>query len=346
MSRRSLIQTAAAGVAGAVIGAAGMYFAKTVPTTTLGVTTTTAPEEEKPKEKITIGFGYVIKALPYYKAEFATKMLKEAGYDVELVYFTPRAVREAFFTRKAQIASVSAPAIYVQIEQGQDIVAAPNTGIVELVLVANEKYPDAESLRGKRIGIGQIGAYEHAAINAYLRERNIEAEYIQIGESKERANALLSGRIDAAGLLFSDALSLLEQKAPVKILDSLHVFWVLNWVYRDWAEENSRFMVDWFKAHILFAQWALQYRSRYIEEAIEWMGLEKTEEIRKKQEAVYDWLLDREYFHYILAPIEEYEILMKWTLDSGEIKSMIPLERFLDLPNKFLEQAFNELRPK
>jgi len=88
------------------------------------------------------------------KADLAIRMLKEAGYDLELVYLTPRAVREAFLARKSQIASISAPVIYGLIEQGHDIITAPHLGAVELVLVANENYPDPRSLEGKRVGIG------------------------------------------------------------------------------------------------------------------------------------------------------------------------------------------------
>jgi ABC-type nitrate/sulfonate/bicarbonate transport system substrate-binding protein len=347
-SRRGIIQTIMAGIAGAIIGSAGTYLAglgREATSRTITTTVTAPITKEKPKEKITIGIGTLTKELPWFKAELAIRMLKEAGYDVELVYLTPRAVREAFLARKSQIASISAPVIYGLMEQGHDIITAPHTGAVELVLVANENYPDPRSLEGKRVGIGLIGAYEYAALNAYLRERNINVELIQIGESKERANALLGGKIDAAGLILKDALALIEQGAPVKIIDSLHVFWVINWVYRDWAEQNSGFMIDYYRAQILAGQWALNNRDRFIDEAMEWMGLEQSEENRKKQEKIYEWLRDLGVFYYTFAPIDEYETLMKWTLESGDIKSEIPLEKIFDLPNKFLEKAFDGMKP-
>jgi hypothetical protein len=104
-------------------------------------------------------------------------------------------------------------------------------------------------------------------------------------------------------------------------------------------------MIDYYRAQILAGQWALNNRDRFIDEAMEWMGLEQSEENRKKQEKIYEWLRDLGVFYYTFAPIDEYETLMKWTLESGDIKSEIPLEKIFDLPNKFLEKAFDGMKP-
>jgi NitT/TauT family transport system substrate-binding protein len=164
--------------------------------------------QDKPLKKIYWGISTLSPTLwiPYLAKE--AKIFEKNGLDVE-----PVLLRGSGQTSQAMVAgslfasSVALPAVMLADLNGADLVnVAHGIGVQGSKLMVKPEIQKVSDIKGKKIGISSLGSAGDLLFGYVLRKYGIDTKreviWLAVGNTGERLQALLTGRVDAADLTY------------------------------------------------------------------------------------------------------------------------------------------------
>jgi len=142
----------------------------------------------------------------------AIETVREQGYDVETIELAePELAIEGLANGSYAFAAEATSPALIAIEQGADIKIVADVVANQWAVYAQDGITSCDELDGRPFGIFSEGAVATAMVREWVgREcsEGVEPEYLVIGGSDVRAQALLSGQIDATALEVSDVVAI------------------------------------------------------------------------------------------------------------------------------------------
>lgn len=151
----------------------------------------------------------------------AAQLLQEAGHDVTVEEVAePELAIEGLVRGNFDVSGESISPALIAIQQGAPIVVIGDVVANEWALYASEDISECADLDGRRIGLFSEGAVATAMVRQWIGQEcpGIEPEYLVIGGSDVRAQALLAGEIDATALTIADIAVLEQEGIQVNLL--------------------------------------------------------------------------------------------------------------------------------
>ena len=151
----------------------------------------------------------------------AAQLLQEAGHDVTVEEVAePELAIEGLVRGNFDVSGESISPALIAIQQGAPIVVIGDVVANEWALYAAEDISGCADLDGRRIGLFSEGAVATAMVREWIGQEcpDIEPEYLVIGGSDVRAQALLAGEIDATALTIADIAVLEQEGTQVNLL--------------------------------------------------------------------------------------------------------------------------------
>jgi NitT/TauT family transport system substrate-binding protein len=199
----------------------GLLFFALVPLVLAGQ----AGAQDKPLKKIYWGISTLSPTLwiPYIAKD--AKIFEKNGLDVE-----PVLLRGSGQTSQAMVAgslfasSVALPAVMLADLNGADLVnVAHGIGVQGSKLMVKPEIQKVSDIKGKKIGISSLGSAGDLLFGYVLRKYGIDTKreviWLAVGNTGERLQALLTGRVDAADLTYPADLEA-ERKGFHVLLDA------------------------------------------------------------------------------------------------------------------------------
>lgn len=305
-NRRSVLSASLAGLVGLVAGGVGGYFLRqpetqqavstVTQTVTRGVTetrvqtelrtltqtvTATAAGRRPPTtEKIVVASASDAFSFQVLQQQYLTEVFKAMGYNAEHSLLGVRGSISAFAAKQAQIWIGTTDEIAPLIEQGEDVIFVGGSSSLAYYVVVSSEINSLKDLEGKPFGISRIGAVSHTIPVYMMQSAGVDinkVQWVAVGGSGARAQALLAGRI-VGGVLIADIawntvaqsggklkmLATVADIAPGRILDQQPIV-----VYRDWAQRNPGVVMDFLRAKLLADAWASINSDQFIRMAAE-----------------------------------------------------------------------------
>lgn len=141
----------------------------------------------------------------------AADSMREQGYDVEIVELAePELAIEGLAKGDYAISAEATSPALVAIERGAPIKIIADVIGNQWAVYGNESVTTCDDLVGAPMGIFSEGAVATAMVRSWVAEECTtgEPEYLVIGGSDVRAQALLSGQIDGTALEIADVVTL------------------------------------------------------------------------------------------------------------------------------------------
>lgn len=151
----------------------------------------------------------------------AAQVLEEAGHDVTVEEVAePELAIEGLVRGNFDFSGESISPALIAIQEGAPIVVIGDVVGNEWALYAGEGIESCEDLDGMRIGLFSEGSVATAMVREWIEQEcsGIEPEYLVIGGSDVRAQALLAGEIDATALTIADIAVLEQEGTEVNLL--------------------------------------------------------------------------------------------------------------------------------
>ncbi|MEM3111086.1 MAG: ABC transporter substrate-binding protein [Candidatus Caldarchaeum sp.] len=309
--------------------------------------TATAARRPPTSEKIVVASASDAFSLQVLQQQHATEVFKSMGYNAEHSLLGVRGSVSALTAKQAQIWIGSTDEIAPVMEQGEDLVIVGGSSSLAYYVVVSSEINSLKDLEGKPFGISRIGAVSHTIPVYMMKNANVNIDRVQwiaVGGSGARAQALLAGRI-AGGILIADIawntvaqsggklrmLATVADILPGRILDQQPII-----VYRDWAQKNPNVVMDFLRAKMLADAWACLNRDQYISMAAE-RGLGKVDkEGLEFYSAVYDMYRSKGYLPF-------YIDLNSLPLQFGLAKEAGTITRDLDWKKYYQPEYFNKV---
>ena len=186
--------------------------------------------------------------------------LESKGYTIEKVYLSSSAVTTDLLVRgEVDIAMINNQTVWTAIAKGADLrTIGPFTATTGVVGVA-EAIRSCQDLDGKSVGVPSSAGLSPLLFRTYVARHcpGSEPQLVVVPESSARADALLTGRLDAA-LLPSEELLKLQRQGTVPLhamyayasefpdvqAEGLHV-------RREWAAQHGAAIKDFLRAQLL-----------------------------------------------------------------------------------------------
>lgn len=164
--------------------------------------------QEKPLKKIYWGISTLSPTLwiPYLAKE--AKIFEKNGLDVEPVLLRGSGqTSQAMVSGSLFASSVALPAVMLADLNGADLVnVAHGIGVQGSKLMARPEIRTVADIKNKKIGISSLGSAGDLLFGYVLRkygiDTNREVVWLAVGNTGERLQALLTGRVDAADLTY------------------------------------------------------------------------------------------------------------------------------------------------
>jgi ABC-type nitrate/sulfonate/bicarbonate transport system substrate-binding protein len=172
----------------------------------------------KPSGNLNIKIGYSSQLQFIYLPTYMTaERLNKEGWNIQHVHFTATELNsEAAAKGEVQLADGASNSALLATQQGQPVHMLAEYTINDWVVVSKTELKTCADLNGKRVAYHSEGAVSTAMLKVWVKnECNGSPNYLVISGSTNRANAMLSGQIDATVLFLSDFVSI-NQQAPGK----------------------------------------------------------------------------------------------------------------------------------
>jgi NitT/TauT family transport system substrate-binding protein len=203
--------------------------------------------------------------------------LAKQGYTIEKVYLSSSAeITDLLARGDAEIAMVNNQTVWTAVAKGADLrTIGPFTATTTVMAVADAIH-SCQDLDGKSIGVANSAGLSPLLLNTYLSRHCPSAQppLIVIPESGARANALLTGRVQATLLPGEELLKLQRQShAPLRTLytqaaefpeiqiEGLHV-------RREWAAQHGTALRDFLRAQLVAYRRVIDHPQVLFEESI------------------------------------------------------------------------------
>jgi ABC-type nitrate/sulfonate/bicarbonate transport system substrate-binding protein len=354
-SRRGVLSASLAGIVGAVVGGVGGYSLRQpevreavrtltqtvtravtetrlqtdVRTVTQTATMTVGGRSPPPKDKITVASASDAFSLQVLQQQHATELFKAMGYNAEHSLLGVRGSTTAFTAKQAQIWIGSSDEIMPVIEQGEDVIFVGGSSSLAYYVVSTADINSLKDFEGKPFGISRIGAVSHTIPVYMMQQAGVDinkVQWVAVGGSGARAQALLAGRI-VGGILIADIawntvkqsggklklLATVADVAPGRILDQQPIA-----VYRDWAEKNPQVVMDFLRAKIMSDAWAAVNSEEYIRMAAERAFGKVEQEGLDLYTAVYDLYRSKGYLPFFMD-VKSLPIQVRLAKEAGSI---------------------------
>jgi NitT/TauT family transport system substrate-binding protein len=169
---------------------------------------TQTPAQNKPLKKIYFGVSTLSPNLwiPWLAKE--AKLFEKNGLDVETVLLRGSGqTSQAMVSGSLFAASVASPAVMLANLNGADLAnVAHGIAAQGSKLMVRPEIRKPADLRGKKIGVSSLGSAGDLIFGYVLRKYGIDANreinFLAVGNTGERLNALLNGAVDGADLTY------------------------------------------------------------------------------------------------------------------------------------------------
>ena len=221
----------------------------------LAIGTTSLPQAADPIKIVTAhsssrDFGDMTELL-------AWEAIKSKGYDVEFKSTaTPELATQALINGDAQFAAISSGTGMRAVQAGAKIKMVAEHKANEWALVTIASITDPKQLPGKRLAVHSLGAISAGMVNSTLNKAGVKVDFMTIAGSDIRAQAMLSGQIDATPLEIKDVLNV-QAKAPGRfhiLVNYSQEMPELNgtcyWVSDDFLTKNPQWVQDLIQARL------------------------------------------------------------------------------------------------
>jgi ABC-type nitrate/sulfonate/bicarbonate transport system substrate-binding protein len=257
------------------------------------------------------------------------EFFKAMGYAAEHSLLGVRGSISAFTAKQAQIWVGTTDEIMPVIEQGEDVILVGGATTPAYYVVSTVDINSLKDFEGKSFGISKIGAVSHTIPVYMMQQAGVDinkVQWVAVGGSGARAQALLAGRI-VGGILIADIawntvkqsggklklLATVADVAPGRILDQQPIA-----VYRDWAEKNPQVVMDFLRAKIMSDAWAAVNSEEYIRMAAERAFGKVEQEGLDLYTAVYDLYRSKGYLPFFMD-IKSLPIMFELAKEVGSI---------------------------
>jgi NitT/TauT family transport system substrate-binding protein len=146
-------------------------------------------------------------------------LLEEWGAEVERVYPTTTTGIQAVVAGQADISTQGADEVIIGVAEGVDVVGVGVLrAAMDYVLTSKLEIESLDDLVGKTIGVSGPGGFDALLTRLTLSEAGIEesdVNFVQIGNSGDRAAAIIADRIEAANLFLSTWIGLSNETDEV-----------------------------------------------------------------------------------------------------------------------------------
>ncbi len=151
----------------------------------------------------------------------AVESLQEEGYDVDWVEVAePELAIEGLIRREFDISGETITAALVAIQRGAPITVIGDVVGNAWVLTSQGDITRCADLDGERVGIFSEGAVATAMVRSWINENcsGIEPDYLVLGGSEIRYQALVAGEIGATALGVGEVLNLEQEEGDFNVL--------------------------------------------------------------------------------------------------------------------------------
>lgn len=187
----------------------------------------------------------------------AWESLKGKGYEVNVKFLAkPELAVQALANGDAQFVAISSPTGMAAVQAGAKMKMVMEHKRNEWSMAGTADLKEPKQLDGKRVAIHSEGSITNALVKWTNQKYGTKPKILVIPGSDVRAQALISGQIDASPLEIQDALGV-EAKAPGKfriLIAYSELFPNLNgtafWVSNDWLAKNPQAVQDLIAANL------------------------------------------------------------------------------------------------
>jgi len=345
LNRRDIFKISLASLVGISLGYMGGRMSQPPPVDASFQTnnTTVATTTEKPSEKIQFAISDS-KNFYHYHIGLTVKGLINRGHDVELSFLDVARGREAFATKRAQILTTSPIFLMSLAEQGEKVLLGPVSYVNLFVMVARKDFDEKNLSKPPNIGISILTSTGHYIATLFLKEHEItEVNWVQIGRSRERIAALMSGNLDISAIQYDEAFNAIESGADIKMLGDPKPFWVLLGLYEDWTKQNQEFVKDLIKTLILAKAYCRSDKDKHVNESIKYAELEQSPEISRLVRDTYEFYDRQGFWTTVNAPDSFYEELFQWSVDNKVIEGKVDFRSLNTYMKQLADAAYEEM---
>lgn len=345
MNRREAFKVSAASIVGFSLGFFGGRATITQPPNNipLNVSTNTAITVEKSREKLTFGISDS-KQFWHYIVELARRGLVNRGYDVEMPFLDPARAREAFAARRVEVVTTSPIFLMTLAEQGEKVFLGPAAYINLFVIVARKDFDVKNLSRPLNIGVSMLTSIGHFVADQFIKEMNItQANWAQIGRSRERIAALLQGSIDLSAVTYEEAYNSILSGAEIKIVSQPFPFWVTFGLYQDWVKQKYDLAKDLVKSLIVAKAYCSRDRQRRVDESIKYAEIEPSTATTELVRRIYEFYDKENFWATVLPPDSFYENTFRWSVENNIIRGDVDFRSISQPVKELAENAFEEL---
>lgn len=265
----------------------------------------------------------------------AAQVLEDAGHDVTVEEVAePELAIEGLVRGNFDFSGESISPALIAIQEGAPIVVIGDVVGNEWALYAAEGIESCEDLDGMRIGLFSEGSVATAMVREWIDQEcaGIEPEYLVIGGSDVRAQAMLAGEIDATALTIADIAVLEQDGTEVNLLvdfgESLSELRPSAlYANSDFVSENPE-ATQAFLAAVLDVHDQINADPAYLEEIVMEHLPETDEAILESVAAEY---VDKGLFDAAALTEENLAFTIQFFTDAGVIESGLEPSDIADL---------------
>lgn len=346
MRRREAVKLSATALGALSLGFIGGKLASLSPVSegsTIDTTTQTTSTPAKSSEKISLAYSGN-KQFYHYPLELSKQHLLRLGYDFDVLFLDAARGREAFASKRSQIATVSPPVLISLAEAGEHVIFGPITAVVYYVIASKKNIEELTSSQSVRVGIALLGSPGHYFASLLLEEKSVKnVSWYEVGSSRDRLAALMNNSIDIAALIYTEALTAQQQGIEIEFIGEPQPFWIATGFYRDWVEQNQEFVIDFMKSLFVAKAYCGEDKDRFIREALEYAQVEQSPEMLDIAGRIYDLYTRDGFWTRMFAPSVFYEDLMHWAIKEKIIEGKVDIHPLIDDIKVYYDEVIRKL---
>ncbi|HZQ06121.1 MAG TPA: ABC transporter substrate-binding protein [Anaerolineae bacterium] len=204
-----------------------------------------------------------VKFVRYLPVVMAVDMLKQKGYDIEMVTAARFDLLPTMLTQgDAELALVSPQGAWAAVAKGAPLVSLAAVFAPSWAIVTSDKVKECADLAKYPVAFSSTTGVQQAMLFTYAKEHcpGTTPQILVLGDAAGRLAALEAGQIDAASVEVDDALKLNADKPNAfhtlirASRDFPNVQIALLASTRDWAQKNPQAVKDVIRAHLVAAR--------------------------------------------------------------------------------------------